>query len=110
MFIDEAQIYVKAGDGGHGCISFRREKFIPKGGPDGGDGGRGGNVYFAAADDVDTLSDFTGRHHFRAAGGGGGEVIADAQDSGRKPGEAAAPRAVASSTAGRSTGTPSTSD
>jgi GTP-binding protein len=73
MFIDEAKIWVKAGDGGHGCISFRREKFIPKGGPDGGDGGRGGNVYFAAADDVDTLSDFTGRHHFRAAGGGGGE-------------------------------------
>lgn len=73
MFIDEAKIWVKAGDGGHGCISFRREKFVPKGGPDGGDGGSGGSVYFEAVEDVDTLTDFTGRHHFRAANGGGGE-------------------------------------
>ncbi len=73
MFIDEAKIWVKAGDGGHGCISFRREKFVPKGGPDGGDGGSGGSVYFEAVENVDTLTDFAGRHHFRAANGGGGE-------------------------------------
>jgi len=73
MFIDEAKIWVKAGDGGHGCISFRREKFVPKGGPDGGDGGNGGGVYFEAAEDVDTLADFVGRHHFRAKNGGDGE-------------------------------------
>jgi GTP-binding protein len=61
MFIDQAKIYVKAGDGGNGCLSFRREKYIPKGGPDGGDGGRGGHVYFLAADDIDTLIDFSGK-------------------------------------------------
>ncbi|MHC4560581.1 MAG: GTPase ObgE [Planctomycetota bacterium] len=69
MFIDEAQIWVKAGDGGHGCVSFRREKFIPKGGPDGGDGGRGGNVYFQAVDNLDTLLDFAGKHHWQARNG-----------------------------------------
>jgi GTP-binding protein len=69
MFIDEAQIWIKAGDGGHGCISFRREKFIPKGGPDGGDGGQGGNVYFEAVDNLDTLLDFAGKHHWQAQNG-----------------------------------------
>jgi len=69
MFIDEAQIQVKAGDGGHGCISFRREKFIPKGGPDGGDGGRGGSVYFQAVENLDTLIDFAGKHHWKAQKG-----------------------------------------
>lgn len=73
MFIDEAKIWVKAGDGGHGCISFRREKFVPKGGPDGGDGGDGGSVYFEAVEDVDTLTDFAGRYHWSAANGGDGE-------------------------------------
>ena len=72
MFIDEVQIYVKAGDGGHGCLSFRREKFMPKGGPDGGDGGRGGHIYFVAVEDVDTLTDFTGQHHWRAQNGQSG--------------------------------------
>jgi GTP-binding protein len=69
MFIDQAQIWVKAGDGGHGCISFRREKFIPKGGPDGGDGGKGGEVYFQAVENLDTLLDFAGKHHWQAQNG-----------------------------------------
>jgi GTP-binding protein len=69
MFIDEAQIQVVAGDGGHGCLSFRREKYIPKGGPDGGDGGRGGYVYFQAVDNLDTLIDFAGKHHWKAQNG-----------------------------------------
>ncbi|MHC4456077.1 MAG: GTPase ObgE [Planctomycetota bacterium] len=69
MFIDEAQIWVKAGDGGDGCLSFRREKYIPKGGPDGGDGGKGGSVYFQAAENLNTLMDFTGKHHWRAENG-----------------------------------------
>ncbi len=69
MFIDQAQIWIKAGDGGNGCLSFRREKYIPKGGPDGGDGGRGGNVYFQAAENLDTLLDFAGKHHWRAKNG-----------------------------------------
>ena len=73
MFIDQAKIWVKAGDGGNGCISFRREKYIPKGGPDGGDGGKGGSVYFLAAEDLDTLIDFTGKHHWRARNGGDGQ-------------------------------------
>jgi len=73
MFVDEAQIWVKAGDGGNGCISFRREKYVPKGGPDGGDGGSGGDVYFEAAGDMNTLLDFTGRHHWRAENGKQGQ-------------------------------------
>ncbi len=73
MFIDEAKIWVKAGDGGHGCVSFRRERFIAKGGPDGGDGGKGGSVYFEARDHVDTLLDFAGKHHWRATNGNGGQ-------------------------------------
>jgi len=60
MFIDQVELFVKAGDGGNGCVSFRREKYIPKGGPDGGDGGDGGSVYFQALDSVDTLLDFKG--------------------------------------------------
>lgn len=73
MFVDEAQIWVKAGDGGNGCVSFRREKFVPKGGPDGGDGGWGGHVYFEAAADLDTLLDFAGKHHWRAENGRPGQ-------------------------------------
>ena len=72
MFIDEAKIWVKAGDGGNGCVSFRREKFIPKGGPDGGDGGRGGSVYFCTVENLDTLLDFAGKHHWRAENGQAG--------------------------------------
>jgi len=73
MFIDEAKIWAKAGDGGHGCVSFRREKFVPKGGPDGGDGGKGGDIYFEAVENVDTLRDFSGKHHWRAKNGGHGK-------------------------------------
>ena len=73
MFIDEAQIWVKAGDGGNGCLSFRREKFIPKGGPDGGNGGAGGSVYFQAVENLDTLIDFAGKHHWQAQNGRDGE-------------------------------------
>ena len=69
MFIDRAQIWIKAGDGGNGCVSFRREKFIPKGGPDGGDGGNGGNVYFEAVENLDTLLDFAGKHRWQAKNG-----------------------------------------
>lgn len=69
MFVDEATIHVKAGDGGHGCVSFRREKYIPKGGPDGGDGGNGGSVVFVADSSKDTLLDFSGRHHWTAPKG-----------------------------------------
>lgn len=72
MFVDEAKIWVKAGDGGGGCVSFRREKFIPKGGPDGGDGGRGGSVYFETVENLDTLMDFAGKHHWSAQNGQGG--------------------------------------
>ena len=68
-FVDEVTIVVQSGAGGSGCVSFRREKFIPKGGPDGGDGGRGGNVYFQAVDNLDTLIDFAGKHHWKAQNG-----------------------------------------
>ena len=73
MFIDEAKIQVKAGNGGNGCLSFRREKFIPKGGPDGGDGGRGGSVYLQAVENLDTLIDFAGKHHWQAQNGADGQ-------------------------------------
>ncbi len=84
MFIDEAQIWVKAGDGGNGCIGFRREKFVPKGGPDGGDGGKGGDVCFQSVENLDTLLDFAGRHHWQAQNGqqgsGSNKHGADGQD------------------------------
>jgi GTPase len=72
MFIDEAIIQVKAGDGGDGCVSFRREKYVPKGGPDGGDGGDGGSVIFVADPNKDTLLDFASRHHWKAPRGEAG--------------------------------------
>ena len=55
MFIDEAKIYVKAGDGGNGCLAFRREKYVPRGGPSGGDGGRGGDIIMVASEHANTL-------------------------------------------------------
>jgi GTP-binding protein len=70
--VDEARIWVKAGDGGNGVVSFRREKFVPFGGPDGGDGGRGGSVYLVAKAGVSTLLEFARRRHFNADNGGHG--------------------------------------
>src|SRR2546423_9236958 len=72
MFYDHTKIYVKAGDGGNGSSHFRREKFVPRGGPDGGDGGRGGSVYLEATTNLNTLIDYRYRHHFKAEAGGAG--------------------------------------
>ncbi|MCP4356051.1 MAG: GTPase ObgE [Proteobacteria bacterium] len=71
-FLDEAKIFIKSGDGGAGAISFRREKYIPRGGPDGGDGQRGGSVIFQASDDLNTLIDYRYTQHFKARRGGHG--------------------------------------
>ncbi len=71
-FVDEAVIKLEAGKGGNGCLSFRREKFIPRGGPDGGDGGDGGSVYFEASSDLNTLIDFRYMRHYKAENGQGG--------------------------------------
>jgi len=64
-FLDQAKIYVKSGDGGPGSISFRREKYVQNGGPDGGNGGRGGAIIFETAKDLNTLIDFRYAQHFR---------------------------------------------
>ncbi len=69
MFIDFARIYLKAGQGGSGCMSFRREKFIPKGGPDGGDGGKGGSIYLITDPNLHTLVDFKYQKHYSAKRG-----------------------------------------
>ena len=71
-FLDQAKIYLKSGDGGNGVVAFRRERFIEFGGPDGGNGGRGGNIEFVAADNLNTLIDFRYTQHFRAPKGGAG--------------------------------------
>ena len=71
-FLDQCKIYLKSGDGGPGAMSFRREKFIEFGGPDGGDGGKGGDIVFDAADNLNTLIDYRYRQHFRAQNGRGG--------------------------------------
>jgi GTP-binding protein len=68
-FVDEATIRVQAGNGGHGCLSFRREKYVEKGGPDGGDGGSGGSVYLVADQSINTLADFRVARRFRAKSG-----------------------------------------
>jgi GTP-binding protein len=73
MFVDEVDIHVAAGNGGRGCLSFRREKFIPRGGPDGGDGGLGGSVYIIAAAHKNTLVDFRYHPEFEAEGGKHGQ-------------------------------------
>ncbi|WP_394261816.1 GTPase ObgE, partial [Moraxella boevrei] len=71
-FIDEAVVTVKAGDGGNGIVSFRREKYIPKGGPDGGDGGKGGSVYVVADDNTNTLVDYRYTRRYEAKRGENG--------------------------------------
>jgi GTP-binding protein len=87
-FVDNATIFVKAGDGGRGCVSFRREKFVPKGGPDGGDGGRGGHVYLHSNRQLSTLLDFRYRKDYlagrgahgmgaRKTGKDGGDIVID---------------------------------
>src|ERR1700679_2666344 len=68
-FLDQCKVYIRSGDGGGGAVSFRREKFIPRGGPDGGDGGRGGDVWIEAVEGLNTLIDFRYQQHFKAETG-----------------------------------------
>ncbi|WP_127090371.1 GTPase ObgE [Aquabacter cavernae] len=72
-FLDQAKVYVRSGDGGAGCVSFRREKFIEFGGPDGGDGGRGGDVWVECVDGLNTLIDYRYQQHFKAKKGDHGK-------------------------------------
>src|SRR6266481_4637922 len=71
-FTDIAKVYIRSGDGGGGCVSFRREKFIEFGGPDGGDGGRGGHIYAEAVEGLNTLVDYRYQQHVKAKTGGHG--------------------------------------
>ena len=71
-FVDEALVKIQAGNGGRGCVSFRREKFVPFGGPDGGDGGYGGSVYLRAVEGINTLVDFRIQRTFKARSGDAG--------------------------------------
>jgi GTP-binding protein len=71
-FLDETKVYIRSGDGGNGCVSFRREKFIEFGGPNGGDGGKGGDVIVQAVEGLNTLIDYRFQQHFRAKNGRGG--------------------------------------
>ena len=72
MFTDRVKIFVKSGDGGAGALSFRREKFVPRGGPDGGSGGRGGNIVLEVSRQLNSLQEYRFKHHFAAARGGRG--------------------------------------
>lgn len=84
MFVDHAKIHLQAGDGGDGCVSFRREKYVPRGGPDGGDGGRGGDIYLLADPAMTTLLDFRYKSNFKTKrgqhGGGNQRTGRDAED------------------------------
>lgn len=73
MFLDQAKIHIQSGAGGNGCVSFRREKFVPKGGPNGGDGGKGGDIIFKANPQLSTLIDFRYKGHYKAKRGAHGE-------------------------------------
>src|SRR5438876_6989133 len=72
MFVDRVVLFVKGGDGGRGMIGFRREKYVPRGGPDGGDGGDGGSVLVRAVAGTDSLAEVVHRKHWRAQSGGAG--------------------------------------
>ena len=72
MFLDRVKIWVRAGDGGDGAATFRQEAHVPRGGPDGGDGGRGGSILVRVDPGLTTLRDFQYRHHFKAKPGGRG--------------------------------------
>src|SRR6266542_1562437 len=73
MFLDRVKIFLRAGNGGDGAATFRREAHVPRGGPDGGDGGRGGSIYLSVDPGQTTLRDFRFSHHFKAGSGGPGE-------------------------------------
>jgi GTPase len=75
LFLDSAKIFLKSGNGGSGSVSFRREKYVPRGGPDGGDGGRGGHIILVVNNNLTTLSDFRYKHHFEAENGKPGEAV-----------------------------------
>lgn len=75
MFLDQTKIFIKSGNGGSGAVRFRREKYVPRGGPDGGDGGRGGHIIMEATHDLNTLSNFRYQQHFRAENGDPGSGI-----------------------------------
>ena len=83
MFVDQADIQVQAGNGGNGCVSFRREKFVPRGGPNGGDGGHGGGVYLRASAHRNTLVDYRFKHRFQASRGAHGEGSSRSGRAGR---------------------------
>ena len=73
MFVDIAKIKIKAGDGGNGAVAFHREKYIAAGGPDGGDGGKGGNIVFKVDDNLSTLADFRYKRKYKAPNGSDGK-------------------------------------
>src|SRR5271167_2086780 len=83
MFVDRVVIYVKGGDGGRGMCSFRREKYVPKGGPDGGDGGDGGNVIIRAVAGTDNLAEIVNRKHWRGESGSAGSGAQKTGKSGK---------------------------
>ena len=75
MFVDRVTIFVRGGDGGQGCLSFRREKYVPRGGPNGGNGGKGGSVRLCATQGVDSFASLANRKHWHAERGATKEAI-----------------------------------